>query len=641
MTRLRSSVSIYILLFIFSALTCLPYLLSAQTIINTVAGTGAPSFGGDGGPSTAANVNEPYDVATDNWGNVYIADNLNNRIRKIDTNGVIFTIGGTGTAGFSGDGGPATNAQMYVPRYLTVDASGTVFFSDYANNRIRKITPAGIISTVAGNGLPGFSGDGGAATAAQLNFAWGVATDAAGNLYIADQLNCRIRKVTPAGIISTIGGTGIAFFSGDGGPAVSAGIQYPMGIVCDGPGNLYICDEGDCRIRKINTSGIISTVAGNGFGGFLGDGGPATNAKLYYPNGIARDSLGNLYLADLGNNRIRMVSATGTISTIAGTGTAGYSGDGGPPLLANINQPTGVAIDKKGNIYIADKNNSRVRILQTSNHAPFFINGHHISRTMCPVESFNLDSLLMVFDIDTGQTETWSVVVPPLHGSVSGGYSTTSTGSFLLPSGITYVPITGYTGLDSFTMRITDGTFSDTTNVVIDFLSLPTPGAITGIDSLCPGYTYLFSDTSAGGTWSSTDTTIAGISSTGTVTGKTDGSILILYSVTNVCGTVSASFPLKIAADCHTGTGTVTGPLEDNLSILPNPNNGAFRLIYHADKAESVSIVITSLPGSKMKEIHTPANTAVDVQAGLEPGVYIVTAYSGDGNRRSSLLVVR
>jgi hypothetical protein len=255
-------------------------------------------------------------------GNLYIADSGNNRIRKVTPGGVISTVAGNGAGGCSGDGGPATSAQL-VPWGIAVDAVRNLYIADYGagHNRVRKVTPGGVISTVAGNGTYGSSGDGGPATSAQLQSPSGVAVDAAGNLYFAEYHGCRIRKVTPGGVISTVAGNGAGGFSGDGGPATSARLDRPSGVAVDAAGNLYFADTNNHRIRKVTPGGVISTVAGNGAAGFSGDGGPATSAQLYDPRGVAMDAAGNLYIADYGNDRIRKITPGGAISTVAGNGT--------------------------------------------------------------------------------------------------------------------------------------------------------------------------------------------------------------------------------------------------------------------------------------------------------------------------------
>jgi hypothetical protein len=279
--------------------------------------------------------------------------------------GIINTVAGDGIAGYSGDGGAATSAELNVPYGVAVDNAGNIYIADYGNERIRKVTAStGKISTVAGNGTVGYGGDGGPATSAKLDSPTGVALDGAGNIYIADLGNHRIRKVTVStGIISTAAGNGTQGYSGDGGPATSAELYYATGVAADSAGNIYIGDEVNERVRKVTAStGIINTVAGDGVGGYSGDGGPATSAELNAPSGVAVDTAGNIYIADISNNRIRKVTvSTGIISTVAGNGTAGYSGDGGPATNAELNNPSGVAVDTVGKIYIGDTNNNRIR----------------------------------------------------------------------------------------------------------------------------------------------------------------------------------------------------------------------------------------------------------------------------------------
>ena len=286
--------------------------------------------------------------------------------------GDISTVAGDGTAAFGGDGGPATSAQLNKPRGVAVDSSGNLFIVDRVNNRIRKVDTSGNISTVAGTGTAGFEGDGSAATSARLSFPFGVTVDSSGNLFIADRDNHRIRKVDTSGNISTVAGSGSGFgFSGDGGPATSAKLSFPTGVAVDSSGNLFIADKDNERIRKVDTSGNISTVAGSGTAGFSGDGGPATSAKFLGLTDVAVDSSGNLFIADQQNHRIRKVDTSGNISTVAGSGNVGFgnggfSGDGAPATSARLDAPGGVAVDSSGNIFIADTNNYRIRKVDTS-----------------------------------------------------------------------------------------------------------------------------------------------------------------------------------------------------------------------------------------------------------------------------------
>jgi len=339
-------------------------------VITTIVGNGTFGFSGDGGPASSALVNEPFGLATDASGNLFIADSGNNRIRKVSANGLITTVAGTGDGGglttFAGDGGPATSAWLNEPSGVAVDASGNLFIADSGvdggNDRIRKVAVNGVITTVAGNGVFRFSGDGGPASSAQLRQPSGVAVDAFGSLFIADCDNKRIRKVSPSGLISTVVGNGNYGFSGDGGPATAASLRIPWSVAVDGSGNLFIADVLANRIRRVSAStGVITTIAGNGGWGLAGDGGLATSASLNYPYAVTVDASGNLFIADTYNHAIRKVSPNGVITRVAGNGTAGFSGDGGPATSAQLNSPDAVAVDASGNLFIADSQNYRIR----------------------------------------------------------------------------------------------------------------------------------------------------------------------------------------------------------------------------------------------------------------------------------------
>jgi sugar lactone lactonase YvrE len=335
---------------------------SAQSqIISTLAGNGTGGYSGDAGQATAAELSRCAGVAVDAAGNVYVADFGNSRIRMINTSGTISTFAGNGTPGYSGDAGQATAAEINEAFGVGVDVSGNVYIADYMNNRIRKVNTSGIISTIAGNGTGGYSGDGGQATAAEINNSIDAETDGSGNVYIADYRNNRIRKINTSGIITTLAGNGTSGFSGDGGQATAAEINSPGGVSVDGSGNVYFADEGNNRVRKVNTLGIISTIGGNGTANYSGDGGQATAAELSAPYDVSLDATGNVYIADLSNSRIRMINTSGTISTFAGNGVAGFSGDGGQATAAEVQFPSSVTVDMSGNIYIGDENNNRVR----------------------------------------------------------------------------------------------------------------------------------------------------------------------------------------------------------------------------------------------------------------------------------------
>ncbi|WP_165452623.1 cadherin-like beta sandwich domain-containing protein [Paenibacillus thalictri] len=318
---------------------------------------------GDGGPAVDAELANPSAVAVDGGGNLYIADTDNFKIRKVDASTrEISTVAGDGNYGYAGDGVSPLSAQLRSPTGVAVDVYGHLYIADKYNNRIRKVA-GGIISTIAGTGENDYWGDNGPADTAKLSGPGGVTVDVYGNLYIADTSNHRIRKVDATGTITTVAGSDDSGFAGDGGPAVDARLYYPNAVAIDGAGNLFIADTYNNRIRKVDASTRkISTVAGSsGVDGYSGDGGPAINAKLNEPEGIAVDNSGNLYIADTDNNRIRKVLPNGNIITIAGTGVSGYLGDGGVGNLAQLNGPTGLAVDSSGNLYIADKYNYAIR----------------------------------------------------------------------------------------------------------------------------------------------------------------------------------------------------------------------------------------------------------------------------------------
>jgi len=356
--------------------------------------------------ATNASLFWPEGVAVDASGNIFIADTSNNRIRKVSTNGIITTIAGNGaTSGtigvYSGDGGPATSAGLNSPTGVAVDALGNLFIADAANLRIRKVSSDGIITTVAGNGTEPYSGDGGPATNAGLSYPSGVAVDASSNLYIADYGNARIRKVSINGFITTVAGNGAFGYSGDGGAAASASLYGPYHVAVDAYGNLFIADGSEARVRKVSTNSIITNVAGDAAGGFSGDGGSATNASLDGPFGVAVDAAGNVFIADWFNIRIRKVDTNGIIATVAGTGPVGYgtgsfSGDGDAATNASLNMPYDVAVDVFGNLFIADSGNSRIRKVTSTQGASLGLN-----------------------EVTAGNTGNYEVVVTGSGGSVT------------------------------------------------------------------------------------------------------------------------------------------------------------------------------------------------------------------------------
>ncbi len=395
-------------------------------LISTIAGTGDYGYNGDNIPATSAYIAYPYGVAVDSSGNVYIADTNNSRIRKVDTSGIITTVAGLGGCGYGEDGIPATNSYLCYPEDVTVDLSNNLFIAEWGYGRVRFVdSSTGIIATIAGNGwwspyggdgypptsislrdvaslalspngnlaitdngnnrvrviiapesiftrggtgIIGYSGDGNFATEADFSFNYGAdaSADIHGNIYIADMGNNRIRKIDKDGKVSTFAGNGSASESGDGGPAISASLNGPNGVCSDMEGNVYVADYGGSTVRKIDTSGIIHTVAGTGVAGYSGDGGPATSAQLNYPWNVSVDTSGNLYVSDANNFVIRKIDkATQVITTVAGNGTQGYSGDEGPATSAQLNSPVWVSPDNKGGFFIADGMDNRIRYVDS------------------------------------------------------------------------------------------------------------------------------------------------------------------------------------------------------------------------------------------------------------------------------------
>jgi sugar lactone lactonase YvrE len=426
-------------------------------IISTTIGNGISGFSGDGGPASAAMVSFPYALLYDSNGNLFLSDYGNNRVRKVNKSGVITTIAGNGTGGYTGDGGPATAASLNGPRGLAFDASGTLYISDSNNNVVRTVDASGIIRTVAGNGVAGFSGDGGPAVAASLNEPFGIVLDRSDNLYIADALNHRVRRVDQGGQISTFAGSSnLGACNGDGGPATQATLGFvhdlelskgmllisnagctkvrgvnlstniintvagvtsgfngdglnalftdfdsPHGLSLDAVGNQIIVDSGNNRVRVVNsTTNIVSTIAG----GFVGDNGPATQASLYFSAAISFDPTGNLFIADEWSHRVRKVNH-GVISTIAGTGISGYTGDGGPAVNATLYFPYAVANDGSGNTYLADQAGGVLRKIDSTG----IISTLQLSQFIIQVTGLAIDRQGNLYAADAALCVVWKI----------------------------------------------------------------------------------------------------------------------------------------------------------------------------------------------------------------------------------------
>jgi hypothetical protein len=355
--KLTNTINFRLAFLLVIAICCGP--LAQAQIITTFAGSDSAGFAGDGGPATLARLSNSFCAAFDASGNAYIADFWNNRIRKVNTSGIITTIAGTGATGYAGDGGPASAAMLHYPYGIVVDAGGNVYFADNWNYSIRKINTSGIITTIAGTGTMGGGPDGSVATATSLGPLEGIGLDGSGNIHFIE--GNKVRKISASGTIVTVAGVTANGFAGDGGPATAAKLNYPTGLAFDAAGNMYIGDDVNSRIRKVNTSGIISTIAGNGHYAFSGDGGPATAAELNGVAGLLVDAYGSIYIGDYGNQCIRKITPSGIMTTVAGDTVAGFSGDGGPATAARFQSPGNPVADPAGNLYVCDARNFRVR----------------------------------------------------------------------------------------------------------------------------------------------------------------------------------------------------------------------------------------------------------------------------------------
>jgi|GEM_PF-2148788 len=568
----------------WSMVSATPAHSQTHYIITSIAGSASlPAFGGDGGPATAATLDFPHDVAVDHAGNKYVVDEYNHRVRKISSSGIITTIAGNsamvgyGSAGgFGGDGGPATAATLNRPLGIAIDGSGNIYVADGNNFRVRKINSAGIISTIAGTGTMGYSGDGGPATSASITFSLAttsggsIGIDAAGNVYFADGIRNHIRKIDAAGIITTFAGTGTAGFSGDGGPATAATLNVVESIAFDQIGNAYIVDASNHRIRKIDPAGIISTFAGNGPGSVAGIGGPATAATLGGILAVATDTTGNVFISAL--SRIFKVDTSGIVTAFAGNVCGGWAGDHCAATASPVcMQANGIRVDDAGNLYIADTDDEHVRKIGRD-ATPWFVHGPSQFLTLCEGSGADsINSLLAVLDSDGSQTETWSVIASPMHGLLSASYTTTSTGDTLHPVGLYYTPATGYLGTDSFKIRVIDcGGSSDSTTIYVTVISPVSIVTESGPSTLCVGATATFSASYAGGAWTSSNPSVATVgSSTGTVTGIAAGVVIISYVLTPSCGTPPATTSITInpmpSAGLISGRDTLCVGSEDSL----------------------------------------------------------------------------
>jgi hypothetical protein len=337
--------------------------------IFTFGGTGIAGFGGDGGPATSAELRQPIAVAWMANGSALVADFANHRIRRISPNGQITTVAGTGTDGYSGDGGPATSAQLSWPIDVEPTADGGFLIADLGNKRVRRVSAAGVITTVAGTGQGGSQGDGGPATSARVGAPTGVAVSADGGFLVADANAHSVRRVSPGGTITRVAGNGTAGGAGDGGPGFMAQLNVPVGVAAQPDGGFLVAEYEGQRVRRVSAAGVITRVAGTGSAGFSGDGGAATAARLNKPVGVSATPDGGFLIGDSLNGRVRKVSADSTIATVAGSGEPGYAGDGGPAVAARLRSPSAAVEDSNGAILIADNEDNRLRLVEGSSPA--------------------------------------------------------------------------------------------------------------------------------------------------------------------------------------------------------------------------------------------------------------------------------
>lgn len=575
-------------------------------LVSAFAGTGTAGYSGDGGSASSATLRVASDVTLDASGNIYIADENNRRVRKINTSGIITTVAGNGGITYSGDGVSALSTSITVTG-VVVDDSGNIFIADEGNNRVRKVNPSGIISTVAGNGTAGYSGDGGTATAAMLNNPRRLALDGAHNLYISDKGNNVIRKVTPGGNISTIAGTGVAGYNGDGISAITARLYDPYGISVDDSGNVFVAEISNHRVRKINTSGIITTVAGTGTSGYNGDG-TATTRQLSYPWDVTTDHAGNIFVADAGNYMVRKINVAGNLSTLAGTGTAGNSGDGGIALAATFNHPAGIALDTAGNILIADYSNNKIR---------------RISAGLSPI---------------TGTATLCIGAVVTLSNNTSGGsWSTANPSIATVNSSGVVTGVAQGTATISYFISGSCGSSSVIKTVTVN--GLPSVSAITGASSVCVGATITLNDTTSGGSWSSSMPSIASVNSSGLVSGGIAGTVTISYTAFNSCGSTSVTKVMTV--NPLPNAGTITGVTNVNVGSTITLTNGVSGGTWSAGNSNatiSAAGVVTGISAGSVLISYTATNScgsAVDtmlvtVISSITPITGILTICDGN-----------
>jgi sugar lactone lactonase YvrE len=610
---------------------------NAQRITVTLAGDATAGYNGDGNAGVTARISAPYDVCSDAAHNVYFTDMGNGRVRKIwASNGMVTTVAGGGTS--TADGIPAQQAVI-VPRNMCIDAKGNLFVVDSASNRIRRIDAVtNIITTVAGTGGAGFSGDGGLAVSATFNSIYGICLDIPGNLYLVDQGNNRVRRIdATTGIINTIAGTGVSGLSGDGAPALSAMLSTTQGICVSPTKDVYIADQTAgyaTRIRKIDAStGIISTIAGGTMGGSVLDV-PLMSAWLGDVTGMCMDKDGNFYCNEISCSCRKMDMKSDSIYAVGGNfGIESFS-DGYNSNLSYMNNPYGICSDAAANVYVADLVNNRIRKLIQLTHTPSFAYGEGQLMNVCSEGStVSINQQMAITDLDPAQPETWTILSGPVNGTLSGfPYTAASNGtdSLTIPTGLSYTAGIGFAGTDMFKVMVTDGALTD---IVTIYVSVGNPAAIispvsTG-SSICAGSTENFTDAIPGGMWNVTNDNAA-ISVSGLVSGISPGTDTIVYNISNSCGTASASRVITVN-DCISMTlGNNTVNTVQGLSIFPNPASSVLNIKWSNWDLQNM-VTIADVTGREMSRNEFAGNGATSMQvdvSSLPSGVYIVKVNS-------------
>ncbi|MBX2906840.1 MAG: Ig-like domain-containing protein [Taibaiella sp.] len=642
---------LYISLCAAIAAISLPMMASAQCtptpVISTIAGNHTRGYSGDGGPANEAQMRSPYAIAVSATNELYIADYFNHAIRKVSGFGIITTVVGDGTAGFTGDGGPASAARLNGPAGISFDVVGNMYIADKFNERIRKVDAAtGIITTVAGNGAHGgwngaAFGNGGPATAAALTYPVATVFDPLGNMYIADNGSQTVRKIDTAGVITRFAGTHAGGYNGDGIAATAAKLNNPRGLAVDAGGNVYISDCWNNRIRKVDPSGQISTFAGTGVKGYSGDGGPATDAQIFGSWGITTDICGNLYICDYDNYVVRKVGPGGTISTYAGNHLRGYTGDGGTPDSARVYLPSSLAMTYGGaQIFIADYGNIVVRGVGGSGFgARAFTGGTTQEIHACKNSAgISIDNLMAIPDAVEGKTETWTVSVDPEFGTLSGfTTSVEAKGGMVVPKGLVYTPKKDFTGTDEFTVQMTDGTTTASTTITVYVDELPNAGALTATNVTRENSVTMSNPTGdAGGAWTSSDEKIATVDANGVVTALNNGIVTIAYTVSNNCGSKSASANVVAkVSDLQPG----------QVSAFPNPSTGTFRLDFASEVDQAMHLVATDVTGKVVYTADMQAtagiNTwSVNLPANIQrPSLLRLSVMDASGRKLETLTV--